>query len=781
MLMARLLVALAAAWLSAGLAAEPAQEPAEAEPVVFPLDWSKDPLPDRFLKTYLPLEIYQFRQVDVDDWRLESLGRTAGPLGVGFPLHPNTMYLVRPVLEEHPWSEAECAELLQLVRENQVGLCLPDHLSKWAFEKTALSTAMPGVVRHLHLGSNLDGAQVIEWMARFTQLHTLSLNGAHEAHGRLVQANPNLERLFWRIMPEQVSALEKLEHLETLVLWGSPWTPEFIASLANIKTLRHLRLQNEEKDRPSELLPLKALMPLLRHPTLETLVLGKGLPVVATPQELRDLKPGPRLRLAECAEFVVALDDGASLNLPPTLLLDASTTLEDDIRQCRRWLTELGSDDFATRERAHGRLVMVGVAGQRNIRGWKTNPGLDPEMRARLAGLDQGPTEAGLRLAAQQRGARLRLFKGRLPVVPDDAPIRKKMANETANVYFEDKSLGSALRELTAQTGVPCLLDPVLESSPNIDLRGSDLHLDRALHWICKLAELEYVILEDAVWVTSKDQAAALKTRTYAIKLPVDADEQDWTPDDIRVLSNALKNRPAFRRVVEEDEQRETRTFRHEIALGAEPNTIRFKGDEETLERLREILTDWRLAKYDTPEEPLWHQRYRQVLQAEAEFEITAKMTLGEAFKALAEAFEKPLSEFCVDFQVDTSLNQGGILKLELQPWPKQSRTLQDCLDHLFKQLPHPGLLLLAEPGHLHNLDREPAQMRIYPGNKALTTHARWYPLPSGLGKQEVLTYVHDQLETPFNPLVLRGRVWLEGLTLEQHLAFITWLKSRRP
>ncbi|HLX65118.1 MAG TPA: hypothetical protein VKX17_27865 [Planctomycetota bacterium] len=90
--------------------------------------------------------------------------------------------------------------------------------------------------------------------------------------------------------------------------------------------------------------------------------------------------------------------------------------------------------------------------------------------------------------------------------------IRKKM-KRLVSFEFVDTPLVEALKFLNTLTKVTIILDPkaVAEGADKtpINLRVQDMPLELALKWVLKLAELEYDLRQQAVFITKKADAAA--------------------------------------------------------------------------------------------------------------------------------------------------------------------------------------------------------------------------------------------------------------------------------
>ena len=102
---------------------------------------------------------------------------------------------------------------------------------------------------------------------------------------------------------------------------------------------------------------------------------------------------------------------------------------------------------------------------------------------------------------------------------PWKSEIRKKLQRKVA-LEFVDTKLEDVIVQLRSLSGVTMIIDPkVLQANPPlINLRVPDMNLDVALDWILKLAELEYVLQDHAIFI-GKPQTlqAPLEMRIYDV------------------------------------------------------------------------------------------------------------------------------------------------------------------------------------------------------------------------------------------------------------------------
>jgi hypothetical protein len=88
------------------------------------------------------------------------------------------------------------------------------------------------------------------------------------------------------------------------------------------------------------------------------------------------------------------------------------------------------------------------------------------------------------------------------------AEIKKKLHDYNVSFNFEDKPLTQALEYISASAKFSIVLDPraVAEGAGNspITLRATDMPAELALKWILKLAELDYDIRDQAIFVSKR-------------------------------------------------------------------------------------------------------------------------------------------------------------------------------------------------------------------------------------------------------------------------------------
>ena len=86
---------------------------------------------------------------------------------------------------------------------------------------------------------------------------------------------------------------------------------------------------------------------------------------------------------------------------------------------------------------------------------------------------------------------------------PWKAEIRKRLQRKVT-FEFADTPLVDAIEFLRHLANVTMIIDPAVikASPPQINLRVTDMNLDLALEWILKLAELEYVLQDSAIYIS---------------------------------------------------------------------------------------------------------------------------------------------------------------------------------------------------------------------------------------------------------------------------------------
>src|SRR5205085_11251845 len=100
--------------------------------------------------------------------------------------------------------------------------------------------------------------------------------------------------------------------------------------------------------------------------------------------------------------------------------------------------------------------------------------------------------------------------------------IRKKM-KRLVTFEFADTPLEDALKFLNSLTKISIILDPkAVADGANklpINLHVQDMPLELALKWVLKLAELEYDLRQQAVFITKKaDSIAVGELEIYDIR-----------------------------------------------------------------------------------------------------------------------------------------------------------------------------------------------------------------------------------------------------------------------
>jgi hypothetical protein len=128
---------------------------------------------------------------------------------------------------------------------------------------------------------------------------------------------------------------------------------------------------------------------------------------------------------------------------------------------------------------------------------------------------------------------------------PDWAKALQKMLKKRVDFKFVDTPLSEAVYFLQTLTKVTMVLDPnAVEERGNtpITLEASDMRLDLALDWILKLADLKYVLVDEALFISTAERIDAERERIVA---PADEDA-DGEPRWKRKLRKKLERRVSF-------------------------------------------------------------------------------------------------------------------------------------------------------------------------------------------------------------------------------------------
>ncbi len=96
--------------------------------------------------------------------------------------------------------------------------------------------------------------------------------------------------------------------------------------------------------------------------------------------------------------------------------------------------------------------------------------------------------------------------------------IKKKLQRKVS-FEFIDTPLEEAIGFLRSLAQVTMVLDPkVVQGAPAINLRVSDMSLDLALEWILKMAELDYVLQDQAIFISKTDKLTqAVEMKIYDV------------------------------------------------------------------------------------------------------------------------------------------------------------------------------------------------------------------------------------------------------------------------
>ena len=85
--------------------------------------------------------------------------------------------------------------------------------------------------------------------------------------------------------------------------------------------------------------------------------------------------------------------------------------------------------------------------------------------------------------------------------------IAKKLKATNVTFNFVDASLAVAIKEFSTQTNVTLTIDPAIPKTniPILNLRVAQMPADAALDWILKLVELEMVIGNKAIFISTPE------------------------------------------------------------------------------------------------------------------------------------------------------------------------------------------------------------------------------------------------------------------------------------
>ncbi|MFW6164050.1 MAG: tetratricopeptide repeat protein [Planctomycetota bacterium] len=91
---------------------------------------------------------------------------------------------------------------------------------------------------------------------------------------------------------------------------------------------------------------------------------------------------------------------------------------------------------------------------------------------------------------------------------PWERAIREKLRTQKVTFDFVETPLPDVLAFISSLTDTTIILDPdaVQGPAPAITLRVSDMSLERALNWICRLANLKYSLKNEALYVAHPDK-----------------------------------------------------------------------------------------------------------------------------------------------------------------------------------------------------------------------------------------------------------------------------------
>ncbi|MCY3021318.1 MAG: tetratricopeptide repeat protein, partial [Planctomycetota bacterium] len=110
--------------------------------------------------------------------------------------------------------------------------------------------------------------------------------------------------------------------------------------------------------------------------------------------------------------------------------------------------------------------------------------------------------------------------------------IRKKLQRKVS-FEFVDKPFDEAVASLRTMATVVIIVDPQVpqDKRPKLTLRVTDMSLDLALEWLVKLADLDYTLRDNAVFIgTPAAVASAVESRNYRLADLAEAIKKDVKP-----------------------------------------------------------------------------------------------------------------------------------------------------------------------------------------------------------------------------------------------------------
>jgi len=116
--------------------------------------------------------------------------------------------------------------------------------------------------------------------------------------------------------------------------------------------------------------------------------------------------------------------------------------------------------------------------------------------------------------------------------------IRKKLQRKVT-FEFVDTPLEEAIAFLRSLANVTMIVDPKVTAAgaPTINLRVTDMSLDLALEWILRLADLEYALRDNAIFISKPNQLqSAVELRIYDVS-DLTQTVQDFPGPDLQLVT----------------------------------------------------------------------------------------------------------------------------------------------------------------------------------------------------------------------------------------------------
>lgn len=143
------------------------------------------------------------------------------------------------------------------------------------------------------------------------------------------------------------------------------------------------------------------------------------------------------------------------------------------------------------------------------------------KMPAKLPKMVEVPASTVLRLLVKQIQGGFQVRDGILYVVPKERMLSGLLAQLPVDATFDRRPLHEALQELSDLSGTSILVDPRLASVAKAPVTASlnNVPLETAVRMLADMADLKPVLLDNALYVTTKDNAKALRKEQEKRKL----------------------------------------------------------------------------------------------------------------------------------------------------------------------------------------------------------------------------------------------------------------------